>query len=66
MVNIRKERCKGCSLCIRLCPMHILKLSEEINANGYHPVSVTEMEKCIRCTACAMTCPDLCIEITAD
>ena len=66
MVNIRKERCKGCGLCVRACPMHILELAGEINANGYHPAVVTDMEKCVMCTSCALTCPDMCIEITEE
>jgi 2-oxoglutarate ferredoxin oxidoreductase subunit delta len=55
----REDRCKGCELCVSVCPMHILKLDDvKVNRKGYHPVSVTEPDKCIGCASCAMMCPD--------
>ena len=35
-VTIDKDTCKGCGLCVTVCPKGILRLSEsEINAKGY-------------------------------
>lgn len=65
MMRINEERCKGCALCVRACPLKIMKLAEEkINANGYHPAYLSDEAKCVSCCACALTCPDMCIEIT--
>ncbi|MFP4015756.1 MAG: 4Fe-4S binding protein [Halanaerobiales bacterium] len=58
-----EERCKGCSLCVNVCPVGILELSDEINHKGYHPVRANDMEKCISCGLCALTCPDLVIKV---
>lgn len=59
-VIIAKDTCKGCGLCVTVCPKTILRLSEsEINAKGYSPVEVTDMALCIGCAACARMCPDL-------
>ena len=37
-VTINENLCKGCGLCARACPKHIIELSKaKINAKGYHP-----------------------------
>lgn len=64
IVTINKELCKGCGLCVRACPKKILKISETfINHQGYHPSEMIDISKCIACAACALTCPDICIEV---
>ena len=41
---IREDICKGCGLCIEVCPKKILALhKEKINAKGYHPITVTHV-----------------------
>lgn len=66
-VTINENLCKGCGLCVRACPKHIIALSKmKINAKGYHPAEVTDMEACIGCTSCARTCPDVVIRIEKD
>ena len=58
-VIIEKDTCKGCGLCTTVCPKNILVLSKtELNAKGYSPVEVTDMELCIGCASCAKMCPD--------
>ena len=66
-VTFKKDLCKGCGLCITACPKKIIELSKtKINAKGYRPAEVTNMEACIGCTACARTCPDVVIHIEKD
>ncbi|HHV60210.1 MAG TPA: 4Fe-4S dicluster domain-containing protein [Clostridiaceae bacterium] len=62
-VTFDKERCKGCKLCIEVCPRNIIIVSDRINSKGYHPAVVIEMEKCTGCAACATICPDCAIEV---
>ena len=65
-VIIDESICKGCELCISVCPKKILKLSEDkINHRGYFPAYCTDIEKCIGCGFCALICPDVAIEIKA-
>lgn len=60
MVVIDEDRCKGCGLCVNVCPVEILQLAEDrFNAKGYHPVEVTDPEACTGCAMCATICPDV-------
>lgn len=63
-VTFREDRCKGCGLCISVCPKNIIRENQgKINAKGYFPAEVVEMEKCIGCAFCATICPDCVIEV---
>lgn len=63
-VTFNEDRCKGCGLCVAACPKKILELSKDtINAKGYHPAAVKDMEACIGCAFCATMCPDVVITV---
>ena len=63
-VTFRTERCKGCRLCLSVCPKKIIVIDENVlNAKGYHPAGVIEQEKCIGCAFCATMCPDCVITV---
>ena len=58
-LEIAADRCKGCALCIDVCPKHVLELdSAIINPLGYHPVRLTDAAACTSCAKCARICPD--------
>lgn len=60
MIVIDEERCKGCGLCIEVCPAHILQLAQDhFNPKGYRPVEVTTIGACTGCANCAVICPDV-------
>ncbi|MBF0465445.1 MAG: 4Fe-4S binding protein [Nitrospirae bacterium] len=65
-IEINSELCKGCELCITVCPKKILKLCDELNTSGYYTICVTDMERCTGCALCAQICPELTIEVWAD
>jgi 2-oxoglutarate ferredoxin oxidoreductase subunit delta len=58
-VTIDEAVCKGCGLCVVTCPKHVLELSAaHINAKGYSPATVKNINGCIACGMCAIICPD--------
>lgn len=63
-VTFQEDICKGCGLCVSVCPTNIIFLDKDkINAKGYHPATVVEMDKCIGCASCATMCPDVVITV---
>lgn len=63
LVNIDRNRCKGCELCVGACPQQVLAMSRRINVKGYFPATVKAPHRCIGCRQCALTCPDVAIEL---
>lgn len=58
-VTFNEDICKGCALCTTSCPVNIVEMdTSRINKKGYHPATVTDMDKCIGCANCASMCPD--------
>jgi len=64
-IFIDSERCKGCGLCVAVCPKQIMAISRKSNKNGYFPAE-TDNSKCNGCAACALMCPDAVIEVYRD
>jgi 2-oxoglutarate ferredoxin oxidoreductase subunit delta len=64
-IVIDEQRCKGCLLCVEVCPKTIIAASSRINAQGYKVAEVPEadMEQCTGCASCAKMCPDVAIEV---
>ena len=53
---IRERWCKGCNICVALCPKNVLALS-----NG--KATAERPGDCIGCLLCQMRCPDFAIEV---
>jgi 2-oxoglutarate ferredoxin oxidoreductase subunit delta len=69
-IEIDRERCKGCGLCVTVCPKQQIEISQDLNAKGYYParfqeehVTGSKQRKCTGCALCAVTCPDVAIEV---
>lgn len=64
LVIFQEDLCKGCGLCVTVCPKGIVKMrTDKLNAKGFHPAGVDEMDQCIGCAFCATMCPDSVIEV---
>ena len=66
-ITIDREWCKGCYLCISVCPQKVITTSDKLNQKGYYPAEFLENGKdgkqCIACVMCATICPDIAIEV---
>jgi 2-oxoglutarate ferredoxin oxidoreductase subunit delta len=63
-IEIDEARCKGCGLCVTVCPQKIIHLQrDKLNDKGFHPAGVEQMDRCIGCAFCATICPDIAISV---
>jgi 2-oxoglutarate ferredoxin oxidoreductase subunit delta len=63
-VIFAEDLCKGCELCVTICPTKILKLDiTRVNLRGYHPAIVYNLMECSGCASCAKICPDSVITV---
>lgn len=56
-VEIEKDCCKGCGVCVAGCPKRCLHIGADINALGYQHV-VFEQRQCTTCGMCYFVCPE--------
>jgi len=58
-LDIAVDRCKGCGLCVAICPKGILELDgSTVNELGHHPIRLLDVASCTSCALCARICPD--------
>ena len=62
-IHINKRLCKGCGLCITVCPKNVYELSWETNQKGFSVISAVREEDCIKCKKCEINCPDMALWI---
>jgi 2-oxoglutarate ferredoxin oxidoreductase subunit delta len=60
IVQIDNSRCKGCYLCVDVCPKNVLVPGKaSLNKLGYYAVEIAgNADDCIGCQGCALMCPD--------
>ena len=63
---ILPSRCKGCSLCVDVCPKQVLALEGRSTATAFRTVTAVHPDKCILCRKCEYSCPDFAIYATKD
>lgn len=62
-VKVEAWRCKGCRLCVEVCPEHALALATALNRQGYHPAELADPDACTGCAHCARMCPEAAISV---
>ena len=62
-IEVNEMYCKGCELCVPVCPQDVLSLDmTRLTPQGYHP-SFLHAEGCTGCAICAVVCPDAAITV---
>jgi 2-oxoglutarate ferredoxin oxidoreductase subunit delta len=62
-ITIDKDKCKGCLLCVSVCPRQAIVVDNILNQKGLKAVKPKEDADCSGCAMCALICPDCCIEV---
>jgi NAD-dependent dihydropyrimidine dehydrogenase PreA subunit len=57
MMNILLNKCTGCGICIKVCPMGVLELKD-------NKAELTDYKTCLECGACSLNCEFDAIEVT--
>ncbi len=56
-LDINRDWCKSCDICVKMCPERCLKLDDRLKA------VLTEPDRCTGCRICEWLCPDLAITV---
>jgi len=62
-IVIDPKLCKGCHICISVCPHGVLKKTEVVDNRGFFLPKVMDLEACKVCKLCEMECPDFAISV---
>jgi len=55
-VIVNQDWCKGCEICVDVCPKSVLKMRDFV-------AFVEDEESCTGCLLCEQLCPDFAIEV---
>ena len=63
-IEIKVDCCKGCELCMSVCPKELIAPAAGFNSRGYHPAELIDPDgNCTGCGLCALMCPDVAITV---
>ncbi|MCX8173661.1 MAG: ferredoxin family protein [Thermoplasmata archaeon] len=74
--EINPDYCKGCHLCVHVCPKKVYSKSEKISKRGAVLPAVDHPEQCVNakkstgeklsCELCVLSCPDQAIKLVGE
>ena len=62
-IVIDREACKGCYLCIHVCPKKSIAEAKKLNEKGYYPAEPVPESECSGCESCMIVCPEMAVEV---
>ena len=62
-IVVNTETCKGCEVCIPVCPEKVIGMSSDVNRKGFHFAFMEHPEDCTGCINCGLVCPDRAITV---
>ena len=64
-LEINEVMCKGCTICVEICPKLCLEMVDVIDRWEGAIVRVKDIDACIACSLCENECPDFAILVYA-
>lgn len=65
-ITIDKTCCKGCDICLFICPKKIFVPSKKRNNYGSNMPDIKNPEQCVYCGMCGRMCPDGAINVEGE
>ena len=62
-IIVNEDKCRGCGLCVEMCPKSVLRIASRFNKDGLNPVEQFDPDNCIGCATCALMCPHVAIDL---
>jgi len=62
-IKLNRKWCKGCGLCIEICPKNVYDRGNKVSTKGFKEIIVKNPDACNQCQLCELLCPDLAITI---
>ncbi|MDR0900852.1 MAG: ferredoxin family protein [Methanobrevibacter sp.] len=66
MIKVDPNLCKGCDLCIEVCPQKVYENSSKLNKKGVYLPCPKREKDCTKCHLCELICPDQAITVEDD
>ena len=57
LVVFDSDECKGCAMCVEVCPTGCISLAQDLNQYGVHPATYSG-HGCTGCGICFYCCPE--------
>lgn len=62
-IHVNEVNCKGCEICVAVCPRGAIEISPDLSQRGVYPPRVRDLSRCTGCKLCELHCPDFAIAI---
>jgi len=63
VITINNIFCKGCDICVQICPTEVLEMIDTIDRWEGAVAVVKDMDACTGCMKCEVQCPDFAIAV---